>query len=88
MDTEVTKTLPQWSISYVLLGLWFGLLVGLVTCLCCFVIGTIYWTSMALLAIASAIRSSWKRFDNFGYGWSKRQKTPLPRSAWMGVKNA
>jgi hypothetical protein len=79
------RTLPKWSMRYVLLGLGFGTLVVLAIFCVVLPLACIYWTWMALRKIESVIRSSSRRLLNSGYGWSKRQKTLLPRSAytWM-----
>lgn len=80
MNTEKTQTMTELSPLFVLRVFWFGLLVVLPICCVCLAIGITYWTLMALRAIASVIRSSWRRLLNSGYGWSKRQKTHWPRS--------
>jgi hypothetical protein len=59
MDIEQTQTLPELSVRYVLLGCWFGLLVGLAICCVALPIAITYWTWTGLRKIASAIKSSW-----------------------------
>ena len=86
MDIEQTPMQPTSSVLYVLLGCWFGLLVGLAICCVFTPIGITYWTWTALRGIASVIRNSWQRFGTFRFGWSKHQKPPLPRSAYTWLR--
>lgn len=86
LDTDRMKTQPILSALYVLLGLWYGLL-GVLAIFSCFtVIAITYWMLMALRKIVSAIPNSWRRLLNSGYGWSKHQKTLLPRSAYVWMR--
>lgn len=74
------RTKTKFFAPYGLLAFIAGLFLGLVTCFVSTPIGITYWTWTGLRKIVSAIPSSWKRLLNSGYGWSKRQKTLLPRS--------
>lgn len=80
MSTEKTTIKTTLLAPFDLWDVAFFPLVGLVIFLCVAVGICICWMWMALRAIASAILNSWQRLLNSGYGWSKRQKTLLPRS--------
>lgn len=74
MDTEQTRTLPELSVRYVLLGLWFGLLVAPAICCACLVVAITYWTLTASRRIASAMMTSWRTFNSGELCWFVPQK--------------
>ena len=82
MKTKQKLFAPYGPLAFVCMFFMF-----LAICCVAFAMGCIYWTWMALLAIAREIRSSWRRLLNSGYGWSKRQRPLLPRSAYQWMRN-
>lgn len=66
LDTDPMPTLPELSVSFVLQGLLYGLLVVPAICLCCLALGCIYWTWMVLRRIGSGIKRNWTTFNSGG----------------------
>lgn len=77
---EKMPTKKKSSALYVLLVSVFLLCMFLAIFCVAVLVVYIYLTWMVLREIASAIQSSWRRLLNSEYGWSRREKTLLPRS--------
>jgi hypothetical protein len=86
MDLEPMETVPELSVRFVLRAFAYGSLVVLVTFCAALPLGCIYWTWTASRKIVNATRNSWRRLRNSGFGWSKQQKTLLPRSAYTWLR--